>query len=73
MLCLLCAMHCPGFADELWNGGAFINQGVALNASLARSIKFCGKNNQSIYRLTGQPGTEYKSVTDPQSQGKWIT
>lgn len=58
-------MHCLGFAAELWDGGVFINQGVALNASPARSIKICGKNNQLIYRLTGQPGTEYKSVTDP--------
>jgi hypothetical protein len=54
-----------GFAAELWDKGAIINQGEAVNALLAGSIKICGKNNQLIHRLTGQPGTECKSVTDP--------
>lgn len=65
MICLLRAMCCLGFAAELWDRGAIINQGEALNALLARSIKICGKNNQLIHRLTGRPGTECKSVSDP--------
>lgn len=57
-------MCCLGFAAKLWDRGAIINQGEALNALLERSIKTCGKNNQLIHRLRLQPETECKSVTD---------